>query len=88
LNTELQDLKLYCWILALLKCDWFYAPVLSFWSKSFDFFFFFFFKDLFINYVYSVLPAHMPAGKKRTPDLITDGYKPPFGCWELKSGPL
>jgi hypothetical protein len=22
------------------------------------------------------------------PDLITDGCKPPCGCWELNSGPL
>ena len=30
----------------------------------------------------------MPAGQKRTPDLITDGYEPPCGCQELNSGPL
>jgi hypothetical protein len=23
-----------------------------------------------------------------TPDLITDGYEPPCGCWDLNSGPL
>ncbi|XP_040599705.1 F-box/WD repeat-containing protein 4 isoform X6 [Mesocricetus auratus] len=26
--------------------------------------------------------------QKRTPDLITDGCEPPYGCWELNSGPL
>ena len=30
----------------------------------------------------------MPAGQKRTPDLITDGCEPPHDCWELNSGPL
>ena len=30
----------------------------------------------------------MSAGQKRAPDLITDGWKPPCGCWELNSGPL
>ena len=30
----------------------------------------------------------MPAGQKRAPDLITDGCEPPYGCWELISGPL
>ena len=30
----------------------------------------------------------MSAGQKRAPDPITDGYKPPCGCWELNSGPL
>jgi hypothetical protein len=29
----------------------------------------------------------MPAGQKRAPDLILDGCEPPFGCWELNSGP-
>jgi hypothetical protein len=39
-------------------------------------------------YVYSVLPEYMPAGQKRGPDPITDGCEPPYGCWELNSGPL
>ncbi|CAO2614112.1 hypothetical protein LEMLEM_LOCUS16408 [Lemmus lemmus] len=43
---------------------------------------------LFIYYVYNVLPACMPSGQKRTPDLITDGCEPPYGCCELNSGPL
>ena len=42
----------------------------------------------FIYYVSSVLPAFLPAGQKRAPDLITDGCEPPYGCWELNSGPL
>uniref|UniRef100_A0A8I5ZQ82 Uncharacterized protein n=1 Tax=Rattus norvegicus TaxID=10116 RepID=A0A8I5ZQ82_RAT len=37
---------------------------------------------------YSFLPACMPAGQKRAPDLIIDGCEPPCGCWELNSGPL
>ena len=28
-----------------------------------------------------------PARQKRAVDLITDGCKPPCGCWELNSGP-
>ena len=30
----------------------------------------------------------MPAGQKRTPDLILDGCEPLCGYWELNSGPL
>ena len=30
----------------------------------------------------------MPAGQKRAPDLIVDGYEPLYACWELNSGPL
>ena len=30
----------------------------------------------------------MPADQKRAPDLITDDCEPPYGCWELNSGPL
>ncbi|CAO2611376.1 hypothetical protein LEMLEM_LOCUS15124, partial [Lemmus lemmus] len=30
----------------------------------------------------------MPVGQKRAPDPITDGCEPPYGCWELNSGPL
>jgi hypothetical protein len=44
--------------------------------------------DLLIYYGYSILPVHMLAGQKRAPDLITDGYELPCGCWELNSGPL
>ena len=31
------------------------------------------FKDLFIYYVFNVLPACIPSGQKRAPNLITDG---------------
>ena len=41
----------------------------------------------FIYYVYSILSACMPAGQKRAPDLITDGFGSLCGCWELTSGP-
>ena len=37
----------------------------------------FFFFLRFIYYVYSILPACMPASQKRAPDLILDGYEPP-----------
>jgi hypothetical protein len=30
----------------------------------------------------------MTGGQKRAPDLMIDDYKPPYGCWELNSGPL
>jgi hypothetical protein len=43
-----------------------------------------FFLDLFIYYVYNILPACMPACLKRAPDLIVDGYEPPCGCWEIE----
>ena len=38
--------------------------------------------------MYNVLPACMPAGKKRASDPIINDYEPPCGCWELNSGPL
>ena len=41
-----------------------------------------------IYYVFSVLPACMPTHQKRASDPITEGGEPPFGCWELNSGPL
>jgi hypothetical protein len=46
---------------------------------------FFFFKDLFYLYEYtcSCLQTH----QKRASDLITNGCKPPCGCWDLNSGP-
>jgi hypothetical protein len=34
---------------------------------------------VFIYYVYSILFACKPAGQKGAPDLIIDGYKPPYG---------
>jgi hypothetical protein len=43
---------------------------------------------VYILYVYSVLPVCLPACQKRAPDLIIDGNEPPYGCWELNSGPL
>jgi hypothetical protein len=44
---------------------------------------------LFIIYkAYTIPPACMPAGQKRTPNLIMDGCESPCGCWELNSGPL
>jgi hypothetical protein len=41
-------------------------------------------KDVFIDCVYSVLPACMPKDQK-APDLIIDGCEPPCGCWEPNS---
>jgi hypothetical protein len=35
--------------------------------------------DLFIYYVYSILPACMPAGQKRAPDPVTEGCELPCG---------
>jgi hypothetical protein len=50
-----------------------------------------FFKELLIYWFilcayvyYSCLQAH----QKRTSVQIIDGCKPPYGCWELNSGPL
>ena len=47
-----------------------------------------FFLDLFIYYIYNILPPCIPECQKRVPDLITDGCEPPCRCWELNSGPL
>ena len=51
-----------------------------------DSFFFFSLKSyLFtIYYIYSVLPAC----QKGAPDIIMNICGPPYGCWELNSGPL
>jgi len=40
---------------------------------------------LFIIYKYTVA---VQTHQKRASDLITDGYEPPCGCWDLNSGPL
>jgi hypothetical protein len=56
--------------------------------KRFIYLFIYLFIHSFIYFAYSILPAYMPAGQKRTPDVIKDGYEPPCGCWELNSGPL
>ena len=40
----------------------------------------FFIKDLFVNYVYIILPACICASQKRSPDLTTHGCKPSCGC--------
>ena len=35
------------------------------------------------------ISAYMCACRpERAPDLTTDGCEPPYGCWELNSGPL
>lgn len=49
-----------------------------------------FFKKMYLFIVYTVFSLHacMPAGQKSSLGLITDGWKPPCGCWELDSGPL
>jgi hypothetical protein len=41
-----------------------------------------------VYYVYSVLLTCMPAGQKKGPDLIIDGYESPCSFWELNSGLL
>jgi len=38
--------------------------------------------------MYRVLPACTLAHQKRALDPNTDGCEPPYGCWELNSGPL
>jgi hypothetical protein len=35
-----------------------------------------------------ILPAGIPAGQKREPDLTIDDCEPPCDCWKLDSGPL
>jgi hypothetical protein len=41
----------------------------------------------FIYYVHNILPAFMPIHQEAQ-NLIIDGCEPPYGCWELNSGPL
>jgi hypothetical protein len=43
---------------------------------------------LFIYLIYWVYCCCLQTHKKRALDSITDGCKPPCGCWELNSGPL
>ena len=50
--------------------------------------FFPFLKDVFIYYVYSVLPVFILTQQKRAPVLTIDGYEQPCGCWELNWDPL
>jgi hypothetical protein len=46
-----------------------------------------FFKDLFVLYTW-VHYRYLQTHQKMISDPITDGCKPPCGCWELNSGPL
>jgi hypothetical protein len=48
---------------------------------------FFFFKDLF-TYLCITCRYTVAVIQKRASDLITDGFEPPCGCWDLNSGPL
>jgi hypothetical protein len=45
-----------------------------------------------VNFIYFIcihtLPACTPTCQKQTSDPIIDGHEPPWGCWELNSGPL
>ena len=41
-----------------------------------------------LRYFMSVNNCHSRAHQKRASDLITGGCEPPWGCWELNSGPL
>jgi hypothetical protein len=50
--------------------------------------FFLFFKDLFIIIHKYTVAVFSQTHQKRASDLITDGCKPPCGCWDLNSGPL
>jgi hypothetical protein len=36
----------------------------------------------------TVLPIYMPRHQKRLPVLVANCCEPPYGCWELNSGPL
>lgn len=39
-------------------------------------------------YLYRVLPAWVPAGQKRSPDLTIDGHEPQCGCWTFERTPV
>jgi hypothetical protein len=44
---------------------------------------------LFIYFVHmNALSSCIPPCQKKASDLIVDGCEPPYGCWELNSGPL
>jgi hypothetical protein len=36
----------------------------------------------------SALSLSSDTHQKRASDPVTDGYEPPYGCWELNSGSL
>jgi hypothetical protein len=50
--------------------------------------FIFFQRFIYLFYVYEYTIALFRHHKKRALDTITDGCEPPYGCWELNSGPL
>jgi hypothetical protein len=49
--------------------------------------FFFFFKIYLFIYYMEVHCSYPQILQKRESDLITDGCKPPCGCWDLNFGP-
>ena len=49
---------------------------------------FFFFPKIYLFTVYTVFCLHACLHQKKAPDLITDDHVPPWGGWELNSGPL
>jgi len=51
-------------------------------------FFFFFLRFIYYIYYIEVHCSCLQTHQKRASDLITDGYEPPCGCWDLNSGPL
>ena len=47
----------------------------------------FYFKKM-IKILMYIIMMQCSACIPEEPDLIIDGCEPPFGCWELNSGPL
>jgi hypothetical protein len=47
-----------------------------------------FFKKQIFSYVDENIVAIFTHTPKMALDTITDGCEPPYGCWELNSGPL
>jgi hypothetical protein len=47
-------------------------------------------KKIFKRFIYCYMYVHcscLQAHEERASDLITDGCEPPYGCWDLNSGP-
>jgi hypothetical protein len=67
-------------------CFWASIALFCQFSYRVHFSFFFSCKDLFNVYEYDY--SCLWRNQKRALDPITDGCKPPRGCWDLNSGPL
>jgi hypothetical protein len=71
----------------LFKCPNF-PQILLLTCVLWDLFLFLFFKIYLFIYYMEVHCSCLQTLQKRASYLITDGWEPPCGCWDLNSGPL